>query len=170
MTNSQPYLISAGPRFRKFAAAPMALQAIVVNPAEQILLMYSPTRKQGWQVVSGALEAAETILDGTLREVREELGAGVWVRPLGVVHVETFHFDQAVRYMMSSYYLLAYEGGEIQPGDDMAGSEFRWWDLDEMAAEQPVFHDSTNLWVLRRAVQLFRIWHGEMEPRLQQPL
>jgi len=100
MSNSSPYLISAGPRFRKFAAAPMALQAIVVNPAEQILLMYSPTRKHGWQVVSGALEAEETILDGTLREVYEELGAEVCVRPLGVVHAETFHYDKVVRYML----------------------------------------------------------------------
>jgi len=96
----------------------MALQAIVVNPAEQILLTYSPTRKHGWQVVSGAQEAKETILDETLREVYEELGAEVCVCPLGVVH----------------------------------------------------FHDSTNLWVLRRAVQLFGIWHEEKEPRLQQPL
>lgn len=170
MSNSHPHIVSAAPRFRKFAAAPMALQAILVDSAEQVLLLYSPARRQGWQVVSGALEAEETILDGTLREVHEELGTEVRVRPLGAVHVESFHYDQVVRYMLSSYYLLAYEGGEIRPADDMAGSEFRWWSLDELAAEQPLFHDSTNLWVLRRAVQLFRIWQGEMELQLQKPL
>ena len=34
----------------------------------------------------GALEAQETILEGTLRETREEVGQGVKIRPLGTVH------------------------------------------------------------------------------------
>ena len=54
------------------------------------------------------------VLDGVLREMYEELGAGVRARSLGVVHVQSF--DAHVRYMIGINYLLAYEGGPIVPG------------------------------------------------------
>jgi hypothetical protein len=76
MATSRPYVTSEGPRFRRFAAFPVAVQAILVNSDERFLLLFNPVGDQGWQVVSGALEAGETLLEGTLREVREELGPG----------------------------------------------------------------------------------------------
>lgn len=82
--------------------------------------------------MSGALEAGETILEGTLREVHEELGSDIQVRPLGTVHLETFQYDEQVQYMLGSYYLFTYAGGKIIPGDDMAGSLYRWWTLVEL--------------------------------------
>jgi 8-oxo-dGTP pyrophosphatase MutT (NUDIX family) len=119
MSSEQPIVTTAGQNPRQFATLAVAAQALIINQDEQILLLSSPTRNQGWQVVSGALEAGETILEGTLREVYEELGRDIRVRPLGTVHLETFHYDERVRYMLSSYYLFAYEGGRILPGDDM---------------------------------------------------
>ena len=65
-----------------------------------------------------------------------DVGAGarrIKVRPLGTVHISSFHYDKHVRYMLSVAYLFVYEGGEILPGDDMEGSEYRWWSLDELA-------------------------------------
>ncbi len=63
---------------RPFSFHPFFLQFnfgyIIINQTEQVMLLSSPTRKQGWQLVSGALEAGETLLAGTLREVYEELG------------------------------------------------------------------------------------------------
>ena len=70
----QPVILSVNGR--PFTTTPIALQAILINEQEQILLLNSPTRRQGWQTVSGALEAGETVQAGTLREVAEELGLG----------------------------------------------------------------------------------------------
>lgn len=169
---AQPIITDASERKRPFACSAVAIQAIIVNAQEQVLLLASPHRYGGeiwWQVVSGALEARETLLEGALRETREEVGKTVQVRPLGVVHAETFHYDSAVQYMISIYYLLAYEGGKVQPGDDMQDSLYRWWSVDELADAGINFHDSAALWLLRRAVELYRLW-GEQEVPLQPPL
>jgi NADH pyrophosphatase NudC (nudix superfamily) len=115
-------------------------------------------------VVSGGLEAGEAVLDGILREVREEVG-GIQVRPLTVLHSQTFHYDDNVRFMVGINYLLRYEGGEVVPGDDMAGSAFRWWGVDELetavAQGSATLHKSTFLWQLRRAMQLSRLLKDE---------
>ena len=168
---TQSIVYTGPPQHRPFVTTPIALQALIMNDDEQFLLLNSPTRKHGWQTVSGAIEAGETILDGTLREVREELGGGVQVRPLGLVHAETFHYDEQVRFMTSTYYLMAYEGGEIVPGDDMVGSEVRWWSLAELSNEVGLhFHDSLKLWLLYRSVDLYRLWKEEGERPLQPSL
>jgi ADP-ribose pyrophosphatase YjhB (NUDIX family) len=170
MSTQQPHVFTAGPRRRRFTTSAVAIQAIIIDQTEQVLLLSSPTRKQGWQVVSGALEASETLLDGTLREVHEELGTDIQVRPLGTVHAETFHYDQNVPYMLSTYYLLAYLGGTIQPGDDMIGSAFRWWSVDELDDEELVFHASAKPWMLRRAAELYRLWRHQPNMPLQPAL
>lgn len=167
MSQQQPVIYCAGARKRPFTTSAVALQAILINDQEQILLLNSPTRNQGWQVISGALAAGETVLAGTLREVGEEAGPDVRVRPLGVTHVQTFHYDENVPFMIGIYYLLAYESGKIMPGDDMAGSAFRWWHLDDLAAAAPHLHPSTIPWMLRRAVDLYRLWRDEGERPLQ---
>jgi ADP-ribose pyrophosphatase YjhB (NUDIX family) len=167
MPGQQPFILAAGPDRRRFATAAVAMQAVLVNQAEQVLLLASPARELGWQVVSGALEAGETLLDGTLREVYEELGEDIQVRPLGMVHVETFHYDENVRYMLGTYYLFAYQGGEIRPGDDMAGSEVRWWSLAELDDEKPILHVTAKRWMLGRAVELYRLWRDGRERPLQ---
>jgi NADH pyrophosphatase NudC (nudix superfamily) len=65
---------------RQFATSPIAVQAIVVDSEERVLLLNHPQRQKGWQVVSGALEAGETVLAGVLREIREEIGEAVRTR------------------------------------------------------------------------------------------
>ena len=170
MASQQPIVIAAGPRQRRFVTSAVAMQAIIINEAEEILLLSSPNRKQGWQLVSGALEANETLLDGTLREVHEELGTDIQVRPLGIVHVETFHYDECVQFVLGTYYLFAYQGGEVKPGDDMLGSEFRWWSLADLNDGSLKFHASVKLWMLKRAVELYRLWQGQPEVPLQREL
>lgn len=163
-------------RGRLFATSAIALQAIIINEAEQFLLLCSPRRNDPdeWQTVSGGLEAGETILAGILREVREEVGAIV-VRPLTVLHSHTFHYDENVRFMVGIYYLLRYEGGEVVPGDDMVGSAFRWWSVDELekalANRAATLHKSTHFWQLRRAAKLYRLLVDEwVETAVLQPL
>ena len=166
MSEPQPVIIDATGR-RAFAAYPVAVQAIIVNEKEEILLLSSPTRNRdgAWQPVSGALDPGETVLDGTQREVREELGKDIRVRPLGAIHVVSFHYDEQVRHMIAVYYLFAYEGGSILPGDDMAGSDFRWWLLsDLMAGSVKVHIPPDGKWLYRRAIDLYRLWRDERAP------
>ena len=163
----QPTIVSGPPRNRMLVATPVAMQAVIVNSAEQLLLMSSPTRKNGWQTVSGAMDANETLLDGTLREIREELGPDLRVRPLGVFHVESFHFDDRVCYMLACYYLLAYEGGEPQAGDDMVGSEIRWWDVDALEATDEPLSIMARPWLMRRAVETYKLWCQQPDMLLQ---
>jgi NADH pyrophosphatase NudC (nudix superfamily) len=157
---NQPTILSK--RGRPFATSAIALQAIIINENEQFLLLSSPRRngRNEWQTVSGGLEAGETILEGILREVWEEVG-GIQVWPLTVLHSQSFHYDDSVRFMVGINYLLCYEGGAVVPGDDMIGSDFRWWGLDELATAvangSATLHKSTHLWQLRRAVTLYRL-------------
>jgi 8-oxo-dGTP pyrophosphatase MutT (NUDIX family) len=166
----QPIVYTGPPRHRPFVTTPIALQAIIMNEAGQFLLLNSPQRKQGWQTVSGGMEAEETLLAGTLREVAEELGAQMRVRPLGIAHAETFHYDERVRFMAATYYLMLYESGEIVPGDDMVGSEVRWWSLPELQAADLQLHPTVKLWLLERASALYRLWEAEGELPLQPTL
>ena len=169
LMSKQPIIVTAGPKHRQFATSAVAVQAIIINQAEEVVLLYSPTRQQGWQVVSGALEANETLLAGTLREIYEELGPNIQIRPLGTVHTETFHYDQQVQYMLSSYYLFAYQGGNIVPSDDMIGSDYRWWSMTELNKVSD-FHSSTKPWILKRAIELYRLWVNKPKLPLQPTL
>lgn len=143
---------------RSFPAYAVALQAIIINEKEEILLLKSPKHNLGWQIISGGLDAEETIIDGTLREVHEEAGAAIQVRPLGLVHAHNFQYDPGIPHMIGTYYLFAFEGGPIIPGDDMVGSDVRWWSIANLETEQPQLHPSTHLWMLKRAVDLYRLW------------
>jgi 8-oxo-dGTP pyrophosphatase MutT (NUDIX family) len=82
MPTPQPFMTSAQGT-RRFACSAVAVQAIIVNADERLLLLSSPTRNRPgeWQIISGGLEAAETVLDGVLREVQEEAGPQLQVRP-----------------------------------------------------------------------------------------
>jgi ADP-ribose pyrophosphatase YjhB (NUDIX family) len=146
---------------RRFACSPAAVLGFIVNSHEEILLMSNPNEEMGWQVVNGAMEAQETPLEAVLRETKEETGDDIQVRPLGIVHVSSFHYDENVQFMLSIGYLLAYEGGEIVPGDDMAGSEYRWWSLDEILSEEIILIiPPDEKWMIERAIELYRLWRG----------
>lgn len=150
-------------RGRRFACAPAALLVFLINEHEEFLLLRHPNRA-GWEVVNGALEANETLADGALREVREEAGAEVQVRLLGPVHIQNFHYDQRVRYMLSLSFVAAYEGGDVVPGDDMTGSEAGWFDLATLEDETfPVLVPPIPelRWLFRRALILYRLWRDE---------
>ena len=165
MLSQQPTIVDSTVK-RRFACSAVAVQGIIVNQEGKVLLLSSPVRNKdgAWQVISGALEAQETILDGTLREIGEEVGENVHVRPLGPVHVHTFNYDESVTYMIGVYYLLAYEGGPVQPGDDMRGSEFRWWSVEELVANNVKLDvPPEGIWILKRAVELYHLWKDQVD-------
>jgi len=160
MPNLQPVIPSADGH-RRFACSPAAVVVFIINQAEELLLLSHPKRNGAWEVISGALEAEETVLAGVLREVREEAGAQLRVRPLGPVHIASFYYDDNAHYMLSLNYLLVHEGGPVVPGDDMAGSQFRWWSLEALAAETAEVIIPRDMWLLSRAVDLYRLWKDE---------
>ncbi len=166
MANQQPVITAASGR--QFAASAAAVLVFIVDLDERILLLRQPEGRKGpgaWEVVNGALEREETVLAGALREMREEAGPEIRVRPLGTVHASTFRYDAQVQYMIDICYLFAYEGGEVLPGDDMAGSEYRWWSLDEVADERVrLAVPRDQKWLLRRAVELYRLWRDQEMP------
>jgi len=172
MPGQQPYITTADGR-RRFACSPVAILVFIVNEQKEVLLLAHPKRGGSWEVVNGALEVRETIIEGAIRETREEAGEQVRVRPLGTVHVSTFHYDENAQYMLSVGYLMAYEGGRVQPGDDMAGSRYKWWSLDDLTDEKAkVLVPPDGKWLIERAVELYCMWKGrgnELQPELVVP-
>ena len=170
--NQQPTIVTADGR-REFACSPVAILVFIVNQREQVLLLAHPKRGGSWEVVNGALEAGETVLEGALRETCEEAGEEVRVQPLGTVHISSFHYDENVRYMLSVGYLMAYQGGAIHPGDDMADSRYKWWSLDDLAEEDVrLLIPPDGRWLLERAVELYRLWQTkeqDLQPELSVP-
>ena len=161
MTNQQP-VISDMYGSRRFACSAAGILVFIVDEKERILLLSHPQRKGRWEVINGALEAEETILEGAIRETREEIGKDVRVHPLGTVHAYTFRYDANVQYMISLCYLMAYEGGQVLPGDDMKGSQVQWWSLEELADERiKILVPEDQKWIINRAIELYRLWKDQ---------
>ena len=154
---------------RKFHFFPAAVLGFIVDHQKRLLLLSHKDRNGMWEVISGALEKDEYILDGVLREVREEVGSSVAIKPLGTIHAFTFHYDRNVKYMISLCYLLAYEGGKINPGSDMEGSSYRWWTIEEINdPRMKLLVPRNQKWLANRAIQLYSLWLNEdvrLEPR-----
>ncbi len=169
--NNQPIIFDEG-KTHQYCCSAIGLQAVIIDKNEKILLLSSPkiNRKGKWQVVSGALKSNETLLAGTLREIHEEIGTKIKVRPLGVIHAHTFHNDYNIKFMVGIYFLFEYKGGEIQTGDDMSGSKYSWWSMKEIEKEQlDLFIPRGEIWILRRGIDLYRIWKYQ-DQILQKPL
>jgi len=164
--DAQP-AITAG-NGRTFAAFPAAVVVPIVNRRERLLLLESKRRRGCWEPVNGAVERGETLLAAALREVREEAGPEVRVRPLGVVHAETFSYDAHVERMISVVYVMRYEGGQVAPGDDMRGSHVRWAGLREIDADSlRLIPPLDQAWLRRRAIDSCRRWDADPPAVLQ---
>ncbi len=151
---SEPRCILRAESGREFAAFAVAVYAFVMRTPDDVLLL----RRRGardWEVPSGALETGETPLAGLARELREELGPAVQYRVLGPVHAGAFAFDRSIPNMISIGFAVEYLGGEIQPGDDMAGAEWAWMSGDEVAAREDVAVPADRA-LFRRAAELMR--------------
>ena len=153
---------------RLFETHPAAVVVPVVNQQEEFLLLESPLRPGWWEPVNGAVEKEETLLDAALREVREEVGSDLRVRPLGVVHASTFAYDAQVRHVISVIYLMAYLDGVARPGDDMRGSRVKWATLDEIEAQSlRLVPPLDQAWLRDRTLDLFRLWEPAADAPLQ---
>jgi hypothetical protein len=66
--------------------------------------------------------------------------------------------------------LLAYEGGERQPGDDLHDAHSRRWSLEELTASNTRLHPSMHPWLRQRAVALYRLSKEQLAVPLQPEL
>lgn len=149
---------------KKLSCLPLAVLGFIFNSSEEVLLLSHPKRPDTWEVVNGTLDENETILDGMLRETKEEVGDEITVRPLGTIHVYNFHYDKNIRFMVSICYLLSYEGGNIKPGDDMQGSIYRWWKIDDIFKENiKVIVPPDRNWIFKRGLELYRLWKNDYQ-------
>ena len=102
---------------------------------------------------------------------REEAGPDLRVRPLGVVHASTFAYDALVTRMISVTFVMAHEGGEVVPGDDMAGSRSRWASLGDIGRERlRLVPPLDQQWLRQRTIDLYRLWQPAPDVPLQSPL
>ncbi|NDJ76079.1 MAG: NUDIX hydrolase [Chloroflexi bacterium] len=156
---------------RQFACTPTALVCFVVNTEEQILFLSHPNSGGRWEVINGALEHGETLLEGCLREIGEEAGPEIQVRPLSVLHAYSFAYDAAVSHMTSLCFVFGYEGGAVIPGDDMAGSGVRWASVDEITrGEVDVIVPRQVPWLFARAVEHYRLYKDRAPAMFQPPM
>ena len=166
MPNQQPSITSVDGR--QFAASSAAVLSFIVDPEGRVLMLAHPQHAGRWEPVNGALDAGETVLTAVQREVQEEAGPEIQVRPLGAFHVYTFRYDDNVQYMICICYLLAYEGGPVVPGDDMAGSEAGWFHPAQIeGGEIEVIVPSVQTWLFRRAVDVYHLLKDQPAVTLQ---
>jgi ADP-ribose pyrophosphatase YjhB (NUDIX family) len=167
LSNSTATILASSGRV--FNACAVGLVALIVRADERILMLAHPKRPNKWEPPNGAFDGNETILDGLMREIREEAGEQIQVRPLGALHTYTFRYDDSIRYMVSIVYLFAYEGGEVIPGDDMAGSQVMWMSANEATnGAYDIIVPSEQPWLFKRAVDVYRLLK-DAPPVIQQP-
>lgn len=157
MTNQHPIIIAKSGR--QFAASAAGLVSFILDEQERILMLANP--KYGgnkWEPPNGAYNGNETLLEAAIREAREEAGANIRIRPLCVLHAYNFPYDNGLRYMISVAFLFAYLGGDIIPGDDMAGSDVKWMTLSEIHSGQyQIIVPQQQEWLFDHAVEMYRL-------------
>ena len=147
-------------RFAGFAAA---VFAFIIDPAtRRFLLLTSPAKRArpGWEVVNGGVERGRDPHAALLREVAEEAGPAVQLQVLGTVHAWSYRYDDHVTHLLWTAFVASYLGGEVVPGDEMAGSEVRWASLDEIGRWRRRTRGSIppGAWLFERALQCFDLW------------
>ena len=159
---------------RRFPLFPAAIVVFIVDDDDRFLILSSPKREGLWEVVNGGLDANETLLQGALRETKEEAGEKVQVKPLGVFHASSFHYDENVKYMISICFLCHYIGGKVEPGDDMKGSRHQFLTLEKMKEQGlKLLVPGKHTWLFERALQSFHAWKSDdviLQPELLGPI
>lgn len=159
----------SGNKGRQFDAHAAGLIALIIDKDERFLMLSAPDRDGKWEPVNGAYDGGETVLDGFLREIREEAGEDVRVRPISNVHTYNFRYDDVIPHMISITFLFEYLSGEVIPGDDMTGSAVKWMTLEEIiSGTYPVIVPRSNEhWVYERAIKFYRLLKDEPPVELQ---
>jgi class 3 adenylate cyclase/8-oxo-dGTP pyrophosphatase MutT (NUDIX family) len=146
---------------RAFPCFPAAILGYVINADDEVLLLSHPASKNRWAVISGGMHEGESPAAALVREVSEEAGPHVMIRPVGLVHTYLYRFDSAIPAMLSIDYAATYLGGDVVPGSDMAMSDIRWAGIDEIERGEVSLVVPTQPWLIRRAVAVHTLLKNE---------
>lgn len=87
-----------------------------------------------WDIPGGRIENDETVLDGFMRDVEEEIGGAVQFTLQDIVHTEHMEYIDGPVY--ATFSLGFYEGGEIVLSDEH--SEYQWMTSEEVEAHKDI--------------------------------
>ena len=119
------------------------VRALVLDPADRVLLVRFSFPPFPWAPPGGGLDPGESDEHALRRELAEELGLDEFV--LGpLLWTREHEFDHAVRFrgQRERCYLVCVEPFEPVPRLDLAAehvSDLRWWTPDELASSADVF-------------------------------
>jgi len=117
---------------REFPLAPLMGVGAVIEEAGQVLLVRRGTEplKGQWSIPGGLLELGEPLVEGVIREVREETGLVVEAVELVELLDRIYREDERVRYhYVIADYLCRVTGGSLQAASD--ADAVRWVQRDE---------------------------------------
>jgi len=108
---------------------------------------------RNWDFPKGELQPGEEPLAGALRETREETGIRDLSFPWGLDFVETEPYNGGTK--IARYYLAETQSAQVElPVNPALGRpehhEFRWVDLEELAALAPGRLDPVIRWLHER--------------------
>jgi len=101
---------------------------MLVQRGDEVLLVRTPRR--GWEFPGGQIEEGESVLDGVVREVREEAGVGAAVERL----VGVYSNLSGSRVIFD--FLGSWHSGEVVAGDEATAAAW----VSKAAAEEMIEH------------------------------
>lgn len=141
---------------RRFSCSPVGVCVLVFDDEDRVLLL-RPPGQEGWEAVSGAVEASESLDAAARREMAEELGPTVTTGPLVTVHAYTVDYDPDLPSLVSIVFATRYGGGEVRPADDMIGADMAWVEVDDIVARLYEVAVPTETSVFARAKSLLAL-------------
>ena len=142
---------------REFPQAPLiGVGAVVVHEGRVLLVRRGSEPLKGhWTLPGGLLELGESIVDGVVREVREE--TGLRVEPLALVDlIDRIHREaDRVRYhYVIADYLCRVMGGELRAASD--ADAVRWVERAEWNSHSALVLDPITVRVIEKGWQMDR--------------
>jgi 8-oxo-dGTP diphosphatase len=145
---------------REFPQVPlMGVGAVVIRDGRVLLVRRGKEPLKGhWSLPGGMLELGESLMDGVIREVREE--TGLTVEPVELVELlDRIHRDgERVRYhYVIADYLCRVVGGVLKAASD--ADEVRWVERAEWNSSNALLLDPVTVRVIEAGWQ--RAWHAK---------
>lgn len=148
---------------REFPETPLVGVGAVVVYAGRVLLVRrgkEPLKGQ-WSLPGGMLELGESLVDGVVREVREETGLAVKTAELVELLDRIHREDGRVRYhYVIADYLCRVAGGELRAASD--ADEARWVERAEWSSHSALKLDPVTVRVIEAGWQRARTLGWEM--------
>jgi mutator protein MutT len=149
---------------REFPEAPrMAVGAVIVDRGRVLLVRRGHEPAKGnWSLPGGGLELGESLVDGVVREVREE--TGLTVEPIELVELlDRIHREgDRVRYhYVIADYLCRVVSGEVKAASD--ADAVRWVERAEWNSHSALKLDPITVRVIEMGWQRARVLNGTQE-------